>query len=71
MFTQKRCPKCRGNIYLITDEYGWCEECLQCGYSRDLPIIVNVKGKPDDGTSKEVGQIIKSASTAKRNKKAK
>jgi hypothetical protein len=36
MLTQKRCPKCGGNIYMDRDSYGWYEQCLQCSYTRDL-----------------------------------
>ncbi|MDO8568693.1 MAG: hypothetical protein Q7R57_08275 [Dehalococcoidales bacterium] len=42
-FLHGRCPKCGGNIYVDRDIYGWHGECLQCGYSHDLPSIVEVK----------------------------
>jgi len=32
----RRCPKCNGYIYLDNDFHGWYEECLQCGYIRDV-----------------------------------
>jgi len=32
----KACPRCKGDVYLEKDMYGWYEQCLQCGYSRDL-----------------------------------
>ena len=28
------------------DEYGWYEQCLQCGYLRDLEVIVQAKQQP-------------------------
>lgn len=28
----KSCPRCRGNLYIDKDIYGWYEECFQCGY---------------------------------------
>ena len=31
-----RCPKCKGYMMLQRDNYGWYEECLQCGYTHDL-----------------------------------
>ncbi|MFC1903154.1 hypothetical protein ACFLX4_03715 [Chloroflexota bacterium] len=34
-FVKERCPKCNGNIYLDTDNYGWYEQCIQCGYIYD------------------------------------
>ena len=44
-FTQKRCPKCGGNIFLDRDLYGWYEQCLQCSYTSDLDVIVEVREK--------------------------
>ena len=32
----KGCPKCQGDVLTDCDTYGWYEQCLQCGYSRDL-----------------------------------
>jgi ribosomal protein S27AE len=53
MLTHKQCPKCGGNIYLNTDYYGRYEQCLQCGYTRDLDAVdkhqkplVQLKQKP-------------------------
>lgn len=38
------CPRCKGDIMLGNkDEYGWYEQCLQCGYLRDLEIIARVE----------------------------
>jgi hypothetical protein len=34
------CKKCQGTLILDKDEFGWYEECMQCGYSRDLPLDV-------------------------------
>jgi DNA-directed RNA polymerase subunit M/transcription elongation factor TFIIS len=30
------CPKCKGDVTVDKDEHGQHEECLQCGYLRDL-----------------------------------
>jgi hypothetical protein len=35
------CKKCQGTLILDKDEFGWYEECMQCGYSRDLPLDVS------------------------------
>jgi len=35
-FTNKRCPKCGGNIFVDRDFSGGYEQCLQCGYNSDL-----------------------------------
>ena len=36
VFLKKRCPKCRGNLYLESYYYGWYEHCLQCSYRHYL-----------------------------------
>jgi uncharacterized protein (DUF983 family) len=41
-FTNKRCPKCGGNIFVDRDFRGWYEQCLQCGYSSDLAELQKV-----------------------------
>ncbi len=28
------CPRCKGTVILDKDEYGWYEQCLQCGHLR-------------------------------------
>jgi DNA-directed RNA polymerase subunit M/transcription elongation factor TFIIS len=41
------CPRCQGDMVLDNkDEYGWYEQCLQCGYLRDLEVIVQVERQP-------------------------
>ena len=37
MLKLKGCPKCQGSLYLATDMYGRYINCLQCGFTRDLP----------------------------------
>jgi len=32
----KSCPRCKGDIMLERDRWGWYEQCIQCGYLRDL-----------------------------------
>lgn len=32
MLKLRSCPKCRGDIRIDKDMYGWYEECIQCGY---------------------------------------
>jgi Zn ribbon nucleic-acid-binding protein len=41
--TDGRCPKCRGNLYLDRDYNGWYEECLQCGFIKDLAVVYEHK----------------------------
>ena len=42
MLKFKSCPRCRGAVLLDRDYYGWYEQCLQCGYLRDMGNIVEV-----------------------------
>jgi len=43
--TNGRCPKCGGNLYLDRDYNGWYEQCLQCGFIKDLVIVYEDKKK--------------------------
>jgi predicted nucleic-acid-binding Zn-ribbon protein len=43
-----KCPKCGGNVYLDNDYFGWYEECLQCGYTRNLQKVVRVDAEGGD-----------------------
>ena len=36
MLYLKGCQRCDGDIYIDRDYYGPFEQCLQCGYVRDL-----------------------------------
>jgi hypothetical protein len=53
-WTHKNCPRCKGNVYLEKDMYGWYEQCLQCGYSRDLDTLYveQILAAREDITSK-------------------
>jgi DNA-directed RNA polymerase subunit M/transcription elongation factor TFIIS len=42
----KDCPKCRGDMFIDRDRYGWHKQCLQCGYLIDLAKAVNAKQNP-------------------------
>ena len=44
-FTQKRCPKCGGNVFLEKDSGGWYEQCLQCCRIWYLQTIIDAGGK--------------------------
>jgi len=49
----KSCPRCSGDLFIQRETDGWYEECLLCGYQRDVSNIVsagaagqiNVKGQ--------------------------
>ncbi len=36
MFWLKRCPRCSGDLYADSDQYGPYITCAQCGFSKDL-----------------------------------
>ena len=36
MFYFKGCPRCKGDLHSNRDMYGSYDECLQCGYMRDI-----------------------------------
>lgn len=39
----RSCPRCRGDIFLDTDEeHRWYETCLQCGYIHELKKLVDI-----------------------------
>jgi hypothetical protein len=46
-YLARKCTKCGGNLYLDSDQFGWYEECLQCGLISDLQKIVEVSNKPE------------------------
>ena len=43
MLRLNSCPRCRGDVLLDSDRYGWYEKCLQCGYEHDLDSIVEAQ----------------------------
>jgi predicted nucleic-acid-binding Zn-ribbon protein len=43
-----KCPKCGGKIYLDSDIYGWFEQCLQCGYTKNLQNVSRVNADVGD-----------------------
>lgn len=44
MLRLKSCPKCKtGAVGLDRDYHGWYVYCIQCGYSHDLRIRVELK----------------------------
>ena len=57
-FTQQRCPKCGGNIFLDGDLYGWFEKCLQCGRTWYLDNVIEVRDKVDEGSSRELMHVV-------------
>ena len=38
MFWFKLCPRCKGDLLEDRDQYGSFITCMQCGFSKDIPI---------------------------------
>ena len=38
----KSCPRCNGDLFIQREQDGWYEECLLCGYQRDVSNLVTV-----------------------------
>jgi len=36
----KGCPRCAGDLFIIREADGWYEECLACGYRKDISNLV-------------------------------
>lgn len=39
----KNCPRCGGDIFIDRRLDGWCEQCLQCSYQRELKDLAEFK----------------------------
>lgn len=52
MLRFKSCPRCKGDVLIDKDVYGWYEQCLQCGYQRDLKNVGKVKPQSEPETEK-------------------
>jgi hypothetical protein len=38
----KSCPRCNGDLFIQREIDGWYEECLSCGYQRDVSNLVMI-----------------------------
>ena len=43
----KGCPRCKGDLLVERAGDRWDEYCLQCGYRRDLKVVVPKMPVPD------------------------
>jgi len=46
MWKLKGCPRCGADLFFERDEYGYYEQCLQCGYLHDLNGMAELKKQP-------------------------
>ena len=59
MFRLKDCPRCSGDIWLDWDQYGWYEQCLQCGYLHDLGSVGEVEQKLTSEEKNKLARLLK------------
>ncbi len=47
MWKLRTCPRCQGDLFVDKDFDGWYEQCLQCGYRREMrPLAETRTEKP-------------------------
>lgn len=47
MWKLKACPRCGGDVFIDKGLDSWYEQCLQCGYQRELRDIREVQAMPE------------------------
>ena len=57
MWKFKSCSRCGGDISIDKDMDGWYEQCLQCGYIREIPSAVEVHQHSGDNEEKPVTKL--------------
>ncbi len=56
MLKMKACPRGKGDLIIERDRYTWSEECLQCGFERELKNL--------DGNYSAIGAMSKAGAVA-------
>jgi hypothetical protein len=59
MWRLKSCPRCKGDMFIDKDGNSWYEECLQCGFSRELVDMVVVNTQPPSMKNKSSARRAK------------
>ena len=56
----KSCPRCNGDLFIQRETDGWYEECLLCGYEKDVSnlVTVNTVGQVKINDKIDAGQIL-------------
>ena len=56
----KSCPRCNGDLFIQRETDGWYEECLLCGYEKDVSNLVtlNTVGQVKINDKIDAGQIL-------------
>jgi hypothetical protein len=52
MWDFKKCPRCRGDMFIDEDSARSYEKCLQCGYERELERVSVVRKNPETRSEK-------------------
>ena len=47
MWKLKACPRCEGDVFIDRGLDTWYEQCLQCGYQRELRDIREFEAQPE------------------------
>ena len=55
--TQKRCPRCGGNVFVYRDLHGWYEQCLQCSRIWYLDRVVESRDKVSVASPEGAGHM--------------
>ncbi len=58
MWRLKGCPRCKGDVQVDRDEWGWYEQCLQCGYLGNLQNMVEVEQPAQRGGTMGMGKYV-------------
>jgi hypothetical protein len=58
-FVARKCLKCGGSVYLDSDQFGWFEQCLQCGHVSDLAKIGEIKDRNSEQISGQVKEMAR------------
>ena len=45
MWKLQGCHRCGGDVFIERDEYGWYQECLQCGWRDELTVSFKAAGQ--------------------------
>lgn len=53
----KGCPRCNGDVLIESDEYGWFEHCLQCGYRQDMKILAKYQEQGAKGKKQATAAV--------------
>ena len=58
MLKLKGCPRCGGDVHTNRDLYGSYEQCIQCGYMKDLSNADQLLAKLDIADFKARGKKV-------------